>query len=65
MPVVTIEERMRRAAAEELDEGSRLMYPPGVVEILLMGIMQDCQKKKGAKDCRTTHAHRDCAEAKM
>ena len=42
-----------------------LMYPQSAVEILLTGIMQDCQKKNGAKDCRTTHAHRDCAEAKM
>ena len=65
MPVGNYEERMRRAAAGELDEGNRLMYPHSVVEILLMGIMQDCQKKNGAKDCRTTHAHRDCAEAKM
>ena len=56
---------MRRVAAGELDEGNLLMFPPSVVEILLTGIMQDCQKKKGAKDCRTTHAHRDCAEAKM
>ena len=63
--MVTIYERMRRVAAGELDEGNLLMFPPSVVEILLTGIMQDCQKKKGAKGCRTTHAHRDCAEAKM
>ena len=56
---------MRCVAAGELDEGNLLMFPPSVMEILLTGIMQDCQKKKGAKDCRTTHAHRDCAEAKM
>ena len=56
---------MPRVAAGELDEGSRLMYPQNAVEILLRGSMQDCQKKNGAKDCRTTHAHRDCAEAKM
>jgi len=64
-PVVTIYGRMRRAAAGELHEGNRLMYQHSAGEILLMGIMQDCQKKNGAKDCRTTHTHRDCAEAKM
>ena len=64
-PVVTFYERMRCVAAAELDEGHRLIYPQNAVEILLRGIMQDCQKKNGAKDCRTTHAHRDCAEAKM
>ena len=63
--MVTIYERMRCAAAAELDEGGRLMYPHSAGEILLTGVMQDCQKKNGAKDCRTTHAHRDCAEAKM
>ena len=63
--MVTIEERMRYAAAAELDEGNRSMYPHRAVEILLTVSMQDCQKKNGAKDCRTTHAHRDCAEAKM
>ena len=63
--MVTIYERMPCAACAELDEGDRLMYPQNAVEILLTGIMQDCQKKNGAKDCRTTHAHRDCAEAKM
>ena len=63
--MVTIYERMPRAAAGELDEGNRLMYPHSAVEILLMGIMQDCQKKNGAKDCRNTHTHRDWAEAKM
>jgi hypothetical protein len=63
--VVTFYERMRCVAAAELDEGIHLMYPQNAVEILLTGIMQDCQKKNGAKDCRTTHAHRDCAEAKM
>ena len=64
-PVVHIYGRMRHATAGELHEGNRLMYPRSVVEILLMGIMQDCQKKNGAKDCRTTHTHRDYAEAKM
>ena len=63
--MATIYERMPCAAAAELDEGNRLMYPQNAVEILLTGIMQDCQKKNGAKDCRTTHAHRDCTEAKM
>jgi hypothetical protein len=63
--VVTIYGRMRRVAAGELGEGDRLMYPHSAVEILLMGIMQDCQKKNGTKDCRTTHTHRDFAEAKM
>jgi hypothetical protein len=64
-PVVHIYGRMRHAAAGELHEGNRFMYQHSAGEILLMGIMQDCQKKNGAKDCRTTHTHRDCAEAKM
>ena len=63
--MATIYGRMPCVAAGELDEGGRLIYPHSVVQILLTGIMKDCQKKKGAKDCRTTHAHRDCAEAKM
>ena len=49
----------------EIAARSRIMYPQSAVEILLTGIIQDCQKKNGAKDCRTTHAHRDWAEAKM
>ena len=56
MPTANYEERMRRAAAGKLDEGNRLMYPHSVVEILLMGIMQDCQKRNGAKRL-SQHAH--------
>ena len=63
--MVTIYDQDAARRSGELHEGNRLMYPHSVVEILLMGIMQDCQKKNGAKDCRTTHTHRDCAEAKM
>ena len=64
-PVATIYDQDAARRSGELHEGNHLMYPHSVVKILLTGIMQDCQKKKGAKDCRTTHAHRDCAEAKM
>ena len=33
----------------ELHEGNRLMYPPRIVDVSLVGIMQDCQKSSGVK----------------
>ena len=54
--VATIEGRMRRVAAGELDEGNRLNDPHGVVEILLAGAVQDCQKRNGTKTL-LQHAH--------
>jgi hypothetical protein len=49
--VVTINGGMPCVAAEELGEGNLLNNgdPHSVVEILLMGIMQDCQKRKNAR----------------
>ena len=45
----TIEGRMRCVAAGELHEGNRLMCPPRIVDVSLVGIMQDCQKRSGVK----------------
>ena len=47
--MVTIYERMPCVAAAEVDEGNRLMFPPRIVDVSLVGIVQDCQKRSGVK----------------
>ena len=48
-PMVTIHDQDAVRRSWELHEGNRLMYPHSALEILLMGIMQDFQKRNGAK----------------
>ena len=44
---------MPRAAAGELHEGNGLMYPPRIVDVSLVGIMEDFQKGAASEDCRS------------
>jgi hypothetical protein len=47
--VVTIYGQDAARRSGELHEGDPLMFPPRIVDVSLVGIMQDCQKRSGVK----------------